>query len=325
MGFKTTSEPRSVRRPSIFAFPARRWAAAIAVLLLCGGAAAATLFFLNTPDQRSGAGAVDSKGYVSNEPAWRREKRYRRLLNSEARAPQAVVYHPGFRDSRAGPTPRTEPMAVRNIHDLRAALEQTELDIDRIYRETAVKLSESAAPSPAAVAGFRPALPANAAAEARLFALFADLERFTILSYAASMMPLGVPINATRSRFSSGFGMRTHPITGEETLHAGADFAAPEGAAVSATAAGVVVFAGERGGYGQTVQIRHEFGLETTYAHLHHIRVEEGDRVEFDMWIGDMGSTGHSTGNHLHYEVRLDGAPLDPIKFIRAGRDVYQK
>ena len=114
-------------------------------------------------------------------------------------------------------------------------------------------------------------------------------------------------------------------MPGVVKIFTGADFAAPEGAAVSATAEGVVVFAGERGGYGQSIQIRHEFGLETVYAHLSHLRVEEGDRVEFDTWIGDMGSTGRSTGSHLHYEIRLNGSPLDPMKFIRAGRDVYQE
>ena len=217
-----------------------------------------------------------------------------------------------------------ERMAVRNIKALRAALEYTELDIDHVYGETAARLGFLDAPSLIARNEFRPVDVAYVSADAGLFTLLSDLKRFAILSYAATTLPLGVPINAAGSRFSSGFGPRTDPLTGESKMHAGADFAAPEGAAVSATGEGVVVFAGERGAYGNVIQIQHEFGLETVYAHLSNIRVEEGEQVGFDMWIGDMGTTGRSTGSHLHYEIRLNGEHIDPMKFIRAGRDVYQ-
>ena len=106
-------------------------------------------------------------------------------------------------------------------------------------------------------------------------------------------------------------------------MHTGLDFVATEGAPIFATADGEVVEAGWRNGYGETVQIRHEFGLETVYAHLNQIRVEVGQHVRRGERIGDVGSTGRSTGSHLHYEIRHNGAALNPMKFIEAGRDVY--
>ena len=88
------------------------------------------------------------------------------------------------------------------------------------------------------------------------------------------------------------------------------------------TAEGVVTFAGRQRGYGIVVKIRHAFGFETVYAHLSKSRVKVGQRVERGQRIADMGSTGRSTGSHLHYEVRIDGVPVNPSKFIGAARDV---
>ena len=83
-----------------------------------------------------------------------------------------------------------------------------------------------------------------------------------------------------------------------------------------------MVFAGRQSGYGNIVKIRHDFGIETRYAHLSRIRVEVGQRVSRGEHIGDMGNTGRSTGTHLHYEVRVNGRPVDPMTYIEAARDV---
>ena len=106
-------------------------------------------------------------------------------------------------------------------------------------------------------------------------------------------------------------------------MHEGADFAAAHGSPIFATADGVVTHAGWQGGYGRLIKIRHEFGVETRCAHLSRIRVNVGDKVSRGERIGDMGNSGRSTGTHLHYEVRIDGTAKNPMKFIKAARDVF--
>lgn len=114
------------------------------------------------------------------------------------------------------------------------------------------------------------------------------------------------------ARLSSGFGMRTHPILGFSRLHRGVDFAAPIGTPVLASAAGRVVRAGWGGGYGNTIDIDHGRGIITRYAHLSRMDVRVGQQVGQGQRIGAVGSTGLSTGPHLHYEVIRDGMPVDP-------------
>lgn len=114
------------------------------------------------------------------------------------------------------------------------------------------------------------------------------------------------------ARMASGFGMRLHPILGYSRLHAGTDFAAPTGTPVMAAASGTVVFAGRHGGHGNYVRIRHKPGMETAYAHLSRIGVRPGQSIQQGQVLGAVGSTGLSTGPHLHYEVWLNGRPIDP-------------
>ncbi|MEL7214862.1 MAG: M23 family metallopeptidase, partial [Pseudomonadota bacterium] len=126
----------------------------------------------------------------------------------------------------------------------------------------------------------------------------------------------------SRHRESSRFGPRRDPFTGRLRQHNGFDFAAPTGTPIYASATGRVIMAGTLGAYGKMIKIRHDFGYDTLYAHLHRIRVDRGDIVERGDLIGDMGSTGRSTGPHLHYEIHKDGRPVDPINYLRAARDV---
>ncbi|WP_448585386.1 M23 family metallopeptidase [Thermaurantiacus sp.] len=114
------------------------------------------------------------------------------------------------------------------------------------------------------------------------------------------------------ARLSSGFGMRFHPILGYSRMHQGLDFAAPTGTPVLASAAGRVVMAGWGGGYGNLVEIDHGRGMRTRYAHLSRIRVKPGQQVGQGATIGAVGSTGLSTGPHLHYEVWVNGKPVNP-------------
>ena len=122
------------------------------------------------------------------------------------------------------------------------------------------------------------------------------------------------PIDLPEGRVSSRFGWRTDPITGTNRFHNGLDVAAAYGADVAGAAAGRVVFAGVQGGYGQTVVLEHENGLQTRYAHLSHVAVAAGDTVERGAILGRVGSSGRSTGAHLHFELLEGGRPVDPAR-----------
>ncbi len=115
---------------------------------------------------------------------------------------------------------------------------------------------------------------------------------------------------------SSLFGMRRDPFTGEREMHRGVDIAAPHGTEIYPAADGVVVFSGYRKGYGNTVEIRHGNGVLTRYAHCHKSFVKQGDAVKIRDPIGQSGSSGRSTGPHLHFEVIKDGLSVDPIRFF---------
>lgn len=125
------------------------------------------------------------------------------------------------------------------------------------------------------------------------------------------------PISA--GRLSSRFGYRRHPITGKIRFHRGIDIAAPHGAPIRALKGGVIVFSGPRGGYGFTVDIRHENGVITRYAHNSKNLVRVGQRVRSGDVIAKVGSTGASTGPHIHFEVIRNGDRIDPIKYLRRG------
>ncbi len=145
---------------------------------------------------------------------------------------------------------------------------------------------------------------------------------FHALSDAAGKVPLSSPVfSASRS---SGFGARIDPITRRPAFHPGLDFASGFLTPIFATAPGEVSFTGVRAGYGNTVEIDHGGGFKTRYAHLQGIAVATGQRVAVGQRVGAMGSTGRSTGPHLHYEVWVDGRPQNPDRFLRAGDYVQQ-
>ena len=118
---------------------------------------------------------------------------------------------------------------------------------------------------------------------------------------------------------SSGFGVRSDPFLGRPAMHTGLDFRGSTGDPVRATATGTVETAGWNGGYGKMVEIDHGNGFSTRYGHLSEIDVKVGQTVKIGQIIGRVGSTGRSTGPHLHYETRIDGDAVDPQKFLRAG------
>jgi murein DD-endopeptidase MepM/ murein hydrolase activator NlpD len=144
-------------------------------------------------------------------------------------------------------------------------------------------------------------------------------DRFKVARNAIGLAPVHSPV-ASNIRISSGFGNRRDPFSKRKAFHSGLDFAAARGTAVSSAGSGTVKFAGKKSGYGNVVEIDHGDGLITRYAHLFTYLVETGDKVEAGAIIGKSGSTGRSTGPHLHFEVRNSSGPLNPAKFLSAGR-----
>ena len=156
----------------------------------------------------------------------------------------------------------------------------------------------------------------------RFVNLAAALSRMDAMERALAAIPTAMP--AASMMMSSGFGYRSDPFTGGGAMHAGLDFKGPVGTPILAAAKGKVVLAGFNGGYGNTIEIRHANGLVTRYAHLSGLNVRRGQMVDRGVQIGRMGSTGRSTGSHLHFEVRLNGQAINPRKFLEANPDVLK-
>lgn len=150
----------------------------------------------------------------------------------------------------------------------------------------------------------------------RANSLLDQMDQLNMYRIAAETLPFSSPLKSA-FRYTSGYGMRWG------RMHKGTDFAARHGTPIYATADGVVIHADWLSGYGRLVKIKHEFGIETRYAHMAKIRVKVGQRVSLGDHIGDMGNSGRSTGTHLHYEVRQNGSAVNPMKFIKAGRNVF--
>jgi murein DD-endopeptidase MepM/ murein hydrolase activator NlpD len=148
------------------------------------------------------------------------------------------------------------------------------------------------------------------------------IERWHFMRAVFRRLPLSAPLE--HYRLSSQFGMRRDPMTKRWSSHNGMDFAYALNTPILATAPGKVAFAGWRGGFGWFVEIDHGLGLRTRYAHLRQILVKTGDTVSYRHKIGLLGSSGRSSGPHVHYEILIDGKPVDPKKFIKAGRYVFK-
>ncbi|MBA3666333.1 MAG: M23 family metallopeptidase [Sphingomonas sp.] len=147
--------------------------------------------------------------------------------------------------------------------------------------------------------------------------LFNSWKKLDNLASNAIAVPSEKPVRT--AEFTSGYGIRSDPFRGGAAKHAGIDLAAPMGTAIYATADGIVTDAGyNNGGYGNLIKLDHGRGIETRYGHLSGILVSAGQHIVRGQMIGRMGSTGRSTGSHLHYEVRIDGRAVNPIPFMKS-------
>lgn len=150
-----------------------------------------------------------------------------------------------------------------------------------------------------------------------------SLTRMAVLERALDGIPQVVP--ASVENITSGFGYRRDPFNGRGAMHAGIDFKGALGSPIFAAAEGRVTFAGWKSGYGQAIEITHANGMMTRYAHLSRIDVTLGQRVAAGGTIGGLGSTGRSTGPHLHFEVRINGSAVNPRPFLEAAPDVLKE
>lgn len=147
-----------------------------------------------------------------------------------------------------------------------------------------------------------------------------DSERQKQLEALVKTLPLAAPL--VHYTVTSPYGPRVDPFNHRPAFHAGIDFAAPYKTPVQATAPGVVTYTGWRGAYGRLVEVSHGHGIVTRYSHLHRILVAVGQKVTLHQEVGELGSTGRSTGPHVYYEVLVDGTQVDPAKFLEAGKSV---
>lgn len=157
----------------------------------------------------------------------------------------------------------------------------------------------------------------------QLFRVSQNLKRVADLEESIARMPLAEPL--LHYRKTSSYGSRRDPFNGRMAFHSGEDFAAPHGTKVYSPGVGTVTYAGWRGGYGRVVEIDHGNGFKTRYGHLGSMSVKVGQEIAFRDVIGRVGSSGRSSGPHLHYEVWFDGIVRNPSKFIEAGHYVFAK
>jgi murein DD-endopeptidase MepM/ murein hydrolase activator NlpD len=191
-----------------------------------------------------------------------------------------------------------------------------------VFTDLGLNLAQLEAATPRSAIG-GPFVPVKLSADAgaferQLYRINITRSQMQRLSATLSLVPFRKPV-VGEVEFTSGFGVRSDPFLGRPAMHTGLDFRAATGDPVRATANGKVASSGWMGGYGRMVEIDHGNGLSTRYGHLSEIHVRVGDVVKIGQVIGAVGSTGRSTGPHLHYETRIDGDAVDPQKFLRAG------
>jgi murein DD-endopeptidase MepM/ murein hydrolase activator NlpD len=209
-------------------------------------------------------------------------------------------------------------IALGNSGQLEKAISMTGLDVNRLvanHREE-TGMGGPFIPMPKDDFG-------NPEIRADLAALNHRIDRWDSLNALLKVLPMVPPMG--EFSINSPFGARNDPINDQTGVHEGIDLGAPMRTPVKASALGRVTFAGWEGRYGRLVKIDHGLGVETRYAHLDKVMVKVGQKIGPDTVLGLLGNSGRSTGPHLHYEVRIDDRPRDPMRFIKAGRYVLKE
>ena len=216
---------------------------------------------------------------------------------------------------------RYEASQVKTLNTLEESYDAKARRMRNILADLGLDLGKIAPALPPRASG-GPFVPASASGistfDRQLYRIRLVRGQVDRLTRTLSAVPIRKPMTGELDS-TSGFGMRTDPFLRAPAMHTGLDIRADTGEAARATAAGTVTIAGWNGGYGRMVEVDHGNGFATRYAHLSAIDVEVGQTIRIGQIVGRVGTTGRSTGPHLHYETRVDGDPIDPQKFLRAG------
>ena len=213
-----------------------------------------------------------------------------------------------------------EVSSDRKITEAAAIIEATRIDdIDNFIAQAASQNDHGIGGPFIPVAVDDPNIPDDV--RKQLIRIGNNLEKLSNLNTSIAALPLARPVHYYKT--TSDFGPRVDPINKRAAFHSGLDFGAPSGTSIHASLPGKVVKAGRKGPYGKVVEIDHGNGFRTRYGHMKSIKVKTGQQVGFHDVIGTVGSSGRSTGPHLHYEIWHNGKVKDPINFIRSGQHVF--
>ena len=213
---------------------------------------------------------------------------------------------------------RATERSAGSIDEIEKIVAMTGLNIDKLLGRIESNGIGQGGPFVAASAG----APGEQELDDTMILLDNNMSRWEALNDVLRALPLTLPVDYYR--MTSRYGTRTDPVNMKRSMHNGLDMAGAVNTSIYAPAPGTIVYSGRKGRYGIVVEIDHGYGIITRYAHLNKNLVEVGDVVGHRQRVALMGSTGRSTGPHLHYEVRFDGRPIDPSKFIKAGRYVFK-
>jgi len=250
----------------------------------------------------------------------------------ESRAP-IIVNAPATKFAKAGGVDsvlvklqnsldQVESRQLATLNSVEDSMESRMRRMRGVFSDLGLDMAQLEAATPRSGMG-GPFIPVKLAADAgpferQLYRINITRAQVDRLNRTLALVPYRKPVIG-EVEFTSGFGVRSDPFLGRPAMHTGLDFRAQMGDPVRATANGKVASAGWAGGYGRMVEIDHGNGLSTRYGHLSEIGVKVGEPIKIGQVIGAVGSTGRSTGPHLHYETRIDGEAVDPQKFLRAG------
>lgn len=220
--------------------------------------------------------------------------------------------------SQRGVAVRMAERAQDKVQKVKALIGSTGVNVEKLLARLEANVAGLGGPFIAA----SPDEGSSRAVPASLGTLDRHLERLDDLRKLARVLPLAAP--SDHFYIASGFGKRRDPMNRRWAMHYGVDLAGVHRSPVLSAAPGTVVSAGWNGNYGRMVEIDHGMGIRTRYGHLRRVTVKKGQRVEVRQKIGEMGSSGRSTGTHLHYEVLVNDQPRDPVKFLQAGEYVLK-
>jgi murein DD-endopeptidase MepM/ murein hydrolase activator NlpD len=283
----------------------------VALLGLVGWASYATAQLLTRPHNVAASISLPAATEARARMIEQRQALIEAALAGQKINPELLAAAAGGRLAKDGPLARVEQAQLQQ-----AALVAKALEVR--YQVTAAELKRLGI-SPVRV-GTNGGVggPFEGAANSSFKALFDSWKKLDQLQDGVIAVPSDKPVKASVS-FTSGFGVRSDPFNSGAAMHPGIDLSGTYGTPIYATADGTVMRAGwNSGGYGNLVEIDHGRGITTRYGHMSGIMVSAGQHVTRGQQIGRMGSTGRSTGNHLHYEVRIDGRAVNPIPFMKS-------